>query len=310
MRIIRGLHNLHDQIGNCVATIGNFDGVHRGHSEVVKVISRKGKEFGLPVVVIVFEPQPLEFFKPDQAPPRLTKLREKLQYLSALPVDAVLVLNFDRQLAALSPVQFIREILLDGLKIRHLTIGDDFRFGQQRKGDFSLLKETGKTSGFDVASVRSFLIDGQRVSSTLIREALGQGDLEKVYRLLGRNYSICGRVVHGEKRGRSIGFPTANIRVCRKKSPVQGVFAVKMKGLGGRTMNGIANVGSRPTIEGDETVLLEAHLFDFDEEIYGQHVEVFFLKKIRDEQKFSSVEQLRKQIIMDSETARLALSVN
>ncbi|RLA24050.1 MAG: bifunctional riboflavin kinase/FAD synthetase [Gammaproteobacteria bacterium] len=305
MRIIRGLHNLADQFDGCVATIGNFDGVHSGHRMVVDKLARKGDSLGLPIVVIIFEPQPMEFFSPDKAPARLTRFREKIRYLSGLSVDAVLVLEFNQRFAALQADDFIKKVLVEGLKIKHLIVGDDFRFGEQRQGNFSLLKKYGRASGFGVGSMDSFLINNERVSSTLIRNALSEGELRKASDYLGRDYSICGRVVQGKKIGRSIDFPTANIKVNRKKSPVQGVFAVRMTGLGERVIDGVANVGIKPTLEGERTILLEVHLFDFDEDIYGCHVEVHFVKKIRDEQKFDSLEALKEQIKKDSEVARL-----
>jgi riboflavin kinase/FMN adenylyltransferase len=306
MRVIRGLHNLAGQFAGCVATIGNFDGVHLGHQKVVRQLAEKGQQLGLPVVVAVFEPQPMEFFKPDQAPARLSRFREKIQQLSALPVDAVLILEFNKKFSELKAADFIKEVLVDGLKVKHLMIGDDFHFGLRRQGDFFLLKKEGATFGFSVESMNSHLVESERVSSTLIREALGRGALGRAAVYLGRNYSICGRIVQGNQIGRSIGFPTANIKVNRKKSPIQGVFAVKMSGISGRLISGVANVGIRPTLEGDKQLLLEVHLFDFDEDIYGRHVEVQFIKKIRSEQKFDSFDELKKQIKKDSEVARLA----
>lgn len=305
MRIIRGLHNLPGKIDRCVATIGNFDGVHIGHRKVVEQISKKGRHLGQPVVVVTFEPQPLEFFRPQQAPARLTRFREKICFLSTLPVDAVVVLGFDGKQAAQSPDQFISQVLVNGLSISHLVVGDDFRFGKGREGDFSLLQEAGGRHGFGVESMESFCIDGVRVSSTLVRKALEKGDLSLARKYLGRDYSICGRVVHGDKRGRMIGYPTANIKVNRKKTPIGGVFAVRMKGVKEGPVSGVANIGVRPTFTGDQTIVLETHLFDFSEEIYGRHVEVEFLEKIRDERKFDSFEQLKEQILIDTEKARM-----
>ncbi len=306
MKVIRGLHNLSGQFTGCVATIGNFDGVHLGHQQVVQQLAEKGRQLGLPVVVAIFEPQPMEFFKPDQAPARLSRFREKIQQLSTLPIDAVLILEFNKKLSELEAADFIKEVLVDGLKVKHLMIGDDFHFGLQRQGDFSLLKKVGAISNFSVESMNSHLVKSERVSSTLIREALNRGALDVAAAYLGRNYSMCGRIVQGNQIGRSIGFPTANIKVNRKKSPIQGVFAVKMSGIDGRLISGVANVGIRPTLEGDKQLLLEVHLFDFDEDIYGRHVEVQFIKKIRSEQKFGSFDELKAQIKKDSEVARLA----
>jgi len=306
MKIIRGLHNLQGKVSGCVATIGNFDGVHLGHQMVVERLAKKGSELGLPTAVIIFEPQPMEFFNPNSAPARLTRFREKIEYLSRLSVDTVLVLEFNHPFSSLKADEFVDQVLVEGLKLKHLIVGDDFRFGEQRQGDFSFLQKSGGLHGFGVENTNSFLVNNERVSSTLIRNALREGLLKKASDYLGRDYSICGRVVHGKKIGRSIDFPTANIKVNRKKSPIQGVFAVRMSGLGGRVIDGVANIGVKPTLEGDSRLLLEVHLFDFDEEIYGQHVEVHFIKKIREEQKFGSLDALKQQIRKDSEVARLA----
>ncbi len=306
MRIIRGLHNLQGKVAGCVATIGNFDGVHLGHQMVVDQLANRGKLLNLPTVVIIFEPQPMEFFNAEKAPARLTRFREKVEYLSQLSVDTILVLEFNRQFSSLKADEFVNKVLVEGLMIKHLIVGDDFRFGEQRRGDFSFLKKSGGRYGFDVESMDSFLLNSERVSSTLIRNALASGALNKASNYLGRDYSMCGRVVHGKKIGRSIDFPTANIKVNRKKSPIQGVFAVRMIGLGNRVIDGVANIGVRPTLKGGRALLLEVHLFDFEEDIYGCHVEVLFIKKIRDEQKFDSLDALKQQIKKDSEVARLA----
>jgi riboflavin kinase/FMN adenylyltransferase len=306
MRIIRGLHNLQDKVAGCVATIGNFDGVHLGHQMVVEQLAKKGQLLNLPAVVIIFEPQPMEFFGEGKAPARLTRFREKVEQLSQLAVDTVLVLEFNRQFSSLKADEFVNKVLVDGLKVKHLIVGDDFRFGEQRQGDFSFLQQSGSQYGFDVESMNSFLLNNERVSSTLVRNALALGALKKASNYLGRDYSMSGRVVHGKKIGRSIDFPTANIKVNRKKSPIQGVFAVRMTGLGNREITGVANVGVKPTLKGRSALLLEVHLFDFDEDIYGCHVEVLFIKKIRDEQKFDSLEALKQQIKKDSGVARLA----
>ncbi len=228
MELIRGVHNLYPRHRGCVATIGNFDGVHLGHQAVLKQTYEKAREMGLPATVITFEPQPQEFFRPDQAPPRLTRLREKLLALGPHAVDRMLCLNFNEHLANLSAEEFIRNILIDGLGVRYLVVGDDFRFGKGRQGDFHMLVRAGQQHGFEVANTHSFTLDTERVSSTLIREALGRGDLVRVQQLLGRPYSLCGRVAHGDKRGRTIGFPTANIYLHRKNTPILGVYAVQM----------------------------------------------------------------------------------
>lgn len=303
MELIRGLHNLRPSHCGCVATIGNFDGVHLGHQAVIGQLAEQAARFRLPATVIVFEPQPQEFFAPEQAPARLTRLREKLLALRRFAVDRVLCLPFNRRLAAMSADDFLRRVLIDGLAVRYLVVGDDFRFGQGRRGDFAMLCEAGKMHGFEVVNMHTFGVDGDRVSSTRIRRALECGDLAGAERLLGREYRMSGRVAHGDKRGRTIGFPTANLHLHRKASPVQGVFAVEVFGLPGEPVPGVANVGNRPTVDGTRT-LLEVHLFDFDADIYGRHVQVSFLHKLRSEMRFESFAALKQQIETDAQQAR------
>jgi riboflavin kinase / FMN adenylyltransferase len=304
MRLALGLQSPHLPLAGCVATIGNFDGVHSGHRAVIERLAIEGQRLELPVCVVLFEPQPREYFDPNNAPPRLMRLREKVDRLSELPVDYTLILRFNRSLASQAPETFIETILIRALRTHYLVIGDDFRFGRQRQGDFRLLQAYGARAGFAVADTPSVVIDGERVSSTLIREALLAGDLGRAARLLGKPYEVCGRIIHGQKRGRSIGFPTANLLMQRKNTPVQGVFAVTMRGLGAAPLPGVANVGSRPTVTGDETVLLETHLLDFSGDLYGQRVEVEFHQKLRDERRFSGLPALRAQIEQDIKTAR------
>ncbi len=303
MELIRGLHNLRPHHHGCVATIGNFDGVHLGHQHVLGELAEKAEEMGVPAVVITFEPQPQEFFVPDNCPGRLTRFREKMKALRRLAVDRVFALHFRPELAGMDPEAFIRQVLVDGLGIRYLVVGDDFCFGRNRRGNFTMLQEAGREHGFQVVNMHTFQLDGERVSSTRIRKALCNGDLNEAEKLLGRPYRMCGRVAHGHKRGRLIGFPTANIHLHRKVSPIEGVFAVEMFGIEGEPVAGVANVGTRPTVNGTRTIL-EAHLFDFSENIYGRHVSVDFLGKIRDEQKFDSFDLLKEQILRDAEQAR------
>lgn len=306
--MIRWLANLKPLKGGCVLTIGNFDGVHLGHKAVIESLARRGAELGLPVAVMLFEPQPLEYFLGDNAPSRLTRLREKILRLAELPVDHVLILHFNQTFANQEPEDFIRKVLVEGLHVKHLVVGDDFHFGKSRRGNVAMLRRAGEIAEFDVEDTPSFQVDGQRVSSTLIRDALGAGDLARAKKLLGRHYSVCGRVAHGQKRGRLLGFPTANIRMFRKNTPVEGVFAVTMTGIGGREIPGVANVGTRPTVGGGKSVLLETHLFRFDGEIYGRTVEVHFRKKIREELRFNSFEELRAQIGKDVAAAKEILA--
>jgi riboflavin kinase/FMN adenylyltransferase len=308
MHLIRGIHNLPPHHGGCVATIGNFDGVHLGHQAVFRNLVEKARELGLPTVVITFEPQPQEFFAPEQAPARLTRLREKLRAMRDAGVKALLLLEFNRRLASMEAEEFVERILVRGLGVQFLFVGDDFRFGRGRRGDFRMLCDLGENNGFAVQNMHTFRLSEDRVSSTRIREALTQGDLATAALLLGRPYSICGRVAHGDKRGRTIGFPTANLDLHRRVSPVRGVFAVRVHGLGDPARPGVANIGTRPTVNGDTRFLLEVHIFDFAAEIYGAHVEVEFCRKLRDEKRFASFEQLRRQISQDAWQARSLLS--
>ena len=302
--IIRGFHNLPSTTGNgCVATIGNFDGVHLGHQAVLNQLAMKADMLHLPAVVITFEPQPFEYFVPEKAPARLTRFREKVEALSAYSIRHLCVLRFNRQLADMSAEMFIQRLLVEGLQVRYLVVGDDFRFGKGRMGDFALLQQAGRAHGFQVVNMHTFAVDQMRVSSTRIREALNQGDLGLAEKLLGRPYRMSGRVAHGDKRGRQLGFPTANIYLHRHKVPLSGVYAVQLFGIDEEPVNGVANIGVRPTIGGGKA-LLEVHLFDFNREIYGAHVQVYFLCKLRDEGKFSSLKQLSQQIRKDAQQAR------
>lgn len=291
-----------------MATIGNFDGVHLGHQAVFKALRVRALEYGLPSLVITFEPQPLEYFRPQQAPARLTRVREKLHLIRAAHIDRVLLLRFDQDLAMMPAQNFIREILVDALGIRHLYVGDDFRFGRQRMGDFGLLSAEGGRHGFAVESLPTVSDTCGRISSTRIREALASGDLQTARCCLGRDFSISGRVEHGHKRGRTIGFPTMNVGLARRSSPLRGVYAVQVDGLEAVAVNGVANIGNRPTLQGDDRFLLEVHLFDFDRLVYGEQVTVRFLQRIRDEKKFESFDELRSQILRDATMARELLA--
>jgi riboflavin kinase/FMN adenylyltransferase len=308
MILIRGMHNLRPRHRGCVATIGNFDGVHQGHQAVFRHLLAKGAEYRLPDQVITFEPQPQEYFAPQVAPARLTRLREKLQALQETGLQRVLLLEFNARLAAMDATDFVREVLVDGLGIRFLLVGDDFRFGRDRRGDYRLLCDQGREQGFAVEDMNTFRLNRDRVSSTRIREALTQGDLTGAAALLGRPYCICGRVGHGAQRGRTLGFPTANIDLHRRVSPVHGVVAVWVRGLKGGPRPGVANIGSRPTISGASHDLLEVHLLDFAGNLYGTHLQVELVARLRNEMRFGSVVELRHQIVRDAEQARLLLS--
>ena len=303
MELVRGLHNLRPEHRGCAATIGSFDGIHLGHQAVLTQLAAEGRERRLPVTLITFEPQPREYFMPEEAPPRLTRFREKLEVLQHCGVDRVVCLRFNAWLASLTADEFIQQIMLDGLAVKYLVVGDDFRFGKGRIGDYALLQQAGETHGFPVVTMPTFNVGNHRVSSTRIRVALNEGDFSSAETLLGRPYWMSGRVAHGDKRGRTIGFPTANIFMHRNAVPVNGVFAVEMCGIDDRPIAGVANVGTRPTVDGSRA-LLEVHLFDFDRDIYGRHVQVSFLKKLRPERKFESFELLKRQIERDAEQAR------
>ncbi len=304
MHLIRGLSHLEPFKNGCVLSIGNFDGLHLGHRAVIKKLAERGEALGLPVVIMTFEPQPLEYFLGDNAPSRLMCLREKVIEFTKLPVDNLLMVRFNRYFANCDAEQFIDDILINKLNVKHLVIGDDFHFGKARRGNFAMLKEKGKLYGFNVEDTGSCQVEGLRISSTLIRDALGAGDLIQAEKLLGHCYSVCGRVAHGEKLGRTIGYPTANIKMFRKNTPVNGVFAVTMTGIDGLELEGVANVGTRPTVDGGSKVVLETYLFDFDKEIYGRYVEVRFKQKIRDEIRFQSLEQLKARIEKDVAEAK------
>ncbi|MDE9466549.1 bifunctional riboflavin kinase/FAD synthetase [Xenorhabdus bovienii] len=303
MELIRGVHNIRARHHGCVLTIGNFDGVHRGHQALLKHLKQEGLRSGLPTIVMIFEPQPLEVFAADKAPARLTRLRDKIRYLSQYGVDYLLCVKFDRNFAANSPEAFVSRLLVEKLGVKFLAIGDDFRFGKNRLGDFHYLQQAGKQYGFDVASTDSFCDSGLRISSTAIRQALQDDDLALAETLLGHPYSISGRVVHGNRLGRTIGFPTANLPLKRRVAPVKGVYAVEVYGLGDKPLPGVANIGNRPTVAGLGQQL-EVHLIDTQMDLYGRHIDVVLRKKLRDEQRFASLDALKQQIANDVVAAR------
>jgi riboflavin kinase/FMN adenylyltransferase len=303
MKFIRGIHNLNEQHRGCVLTIGNFDGVHRGHQALMSRLCEEGRKRNLPVVVVVFEPQPLELFAGDKAPARLTRLREKLRYMAEAGVDKVLCVRFDRRFAALSAQRFISDLLVEKLDVKYLAVGDDFRFGAGRQGDFLLLQKAGAEYGFEVVSTETFCDGGKRISSTAVRQALAVDDLALAQSLLGHPFTISGRVVHGDALGRTLGFPTANLPLRRSVSPVKGVYAVEVRGLTPEPLPGVANIGTRPTVKGLRQQL-EVHLLDINMDLYGRHIDVVLKQKIRNEQRFASLEALKEQIANDVVTAR------
>ncbi|WED43851.1 bifunctional riboflavin kinase/FAD synthetase [Legionella cardiaca] len=302
MKLLRGLENIPDFSQGTVATIGNFDGVHRGHQALLKKLRIQADKMRLPLVVLLFEPQPGEFFYRQQAPARLTSLREKIDVLKRCNVDYVCCLKFNKELALMTAQDFARHYFFSLLQIKYLLVGEDFRFGQQRKGDVHLIREIGKDIDCLVETFPDVSLDSQRVSSTKVREALAKGDLVQASRLLGRTYSLCGRVTKGDGRGRQWGIPTANLSMHKLSLPLRGVFCVQIKRKD-VWLSGVANLGSRPTVDGTKNIL-EVHLFDFDENLYGEMLQVFFLHKLRDEIKFSSVDALIKQIHDDVDMAK------
>jgi riboflavin kinase/FMN adenylyltransferase len=284
-------------------TIGNFDGVHKGHQALLKLLKAKAQDLYVPTVVITFEPQTSEYFTQGKAVPRLTRWREKFNALAGQQVDAVLVLRFNAKLAALSADEFIDQVLVQGLGVKHIMVGDDFKFGKARQGDFAFLEKAGVKKGFTVAAMESVVLDNERISSTRVRKALENADNALATKLLGRPYTMEGRVMHGDKLGREIGFPTANIFLHRKAAPVAGVYVVRMHGLQSKPLPGVANIGTRPTVNGTRS-LLEVHLFDFNQDIYHQQVSVEFCEKLRDEERYDSIELLTEQIKLDALAAR------
>jgi riboflavin kinase/FMN adenylyltransferase len=302
MRVFRGIPARADV--PIALTIGNFDGVHLGHRAMIARLAEMARPPALPVAVMTFEPQPQEFFAPDQAPARLTSLHEKLTILRDCGIDRAYVCRFDYAFAQLSASEFIARILKDGLAVRRLLVGDDFRFGARRSGDFSLLKSRAPTSGFQVEAMTSVVVAGERVSSTVIRTRLEQGDFSGAGQLLGRPYAITGRVVDGDKLGAKIGYPTANVQLKRAKAPLSGIFVVEVDGLGNRAMPVVASLGVRPTVKERGSPTLEVHLFDFNASLYGRRIAVRFLKKLRDEQKFADIDGLVAQMDRDAAAAR------
>ena len=322
MRLIRGLHNLHRSTqaadhpfpGGSVATIGNFDGVHRGHEAIIEQVRQKAQGLGVPSVAMVFEPQPREYFAGADAPPRLMRFREKLEALWCRGIDTVVCLQFTPRLRNLSAMEYVEQVLIDGLHVRHLVVGDDFRFGCDRGGDFRLLKEVGEQRGFSVENTETVLLDGERISSSRIRQALAGNRLADAAALLGRAYTIEGRVIHGQALGRTIDAPTANIGLGQKKPALSGIYVVRVESADGLSLKtgcpqayGAANIGMRPTVGGTHP-LLEVHVLDFSGELYGRRLKVTFLANLREEVKFDSLDALKKQIQQDFADARAWLA--
>lgn len=285
------------------AVIGNFDGVHRGHQALLTALRNMASQAKLPMLVIVFEPQTREYFLKEQSPPRLTSLRKKLQIFQQFDVNYVCCLRFNHHVASMSAVEFAEKIIFSRLKVKHLYVGKDFRFGHDRLGDAHLLQKIGQTHQAQVTVAADVILDHNRVSSTLIRQALQAGHLQEAERWLGRTFSICGRVIYGDAQARIWGIPTANIKLSKRPLPVYGVFFVKVKLPDNSVWFGVANVGCRPTLDGQKN-LLEIHIFNFSGSLYGERLEVFFLHKLRNEQKFASKDELIAQIHADVAAAR------
>jgi riboflavin kinase / FMN adenylyltransferase len=314
MQIYRHHPPLHAQ-GPCVLTIGNFDGVHRGHLAVLDHLSKIGKAMGLPVAVLTFDPHPKEYFErlgKGRAPHRIHSLRDKACALKAAGVDQLIVAHFNKRLASMPAEKFIESYLVKTLQIQHLYVGDDFQFGAGRLGNFEMLKTQGLRHGYSVERMPTLEIDGERISSSLARQSLGQGNFSRAAQLLGRPYSISGKVIHGQKLGRTLGFPTLNMLVpgssrLGTKPLLHGIYAVRINHLSGKSFSGVASLGTRPAVEKNGRFLLETHVFDFSGNAYGQTVSVEFVEKLRDEAHYDSLEALTAQINLDAKQAKQIL---
>lgn len=307
MELVRGLNSVSKALRGCVLTVGNYDGVHLGHQQMIQALKRRAAEIGAPSTVLVFEPSSKEFIDPDAAPARLTRWREKFAALAALEVDRLVTLRFNECMRAMSPGDFVDQLIVRGLGARHVVVGHDFRYGSQACGTIDSLKAAGRSHGFGVEQIAPFVLGGVRVSSTLVRERLECADYMGAARLLGRPYRMIGHVAHGRELGRTFGFPTANLHLMRRKSPTWGVIAVRVHGIEAGPRDGVASLGTRPTVNGVEP-LLEVHVFDFDGDLYGRLIEVEFVAKLRDEIKFDTVESMVEQMKVDAANARELLS--
>lgn len=307
MKVFRGLPNPLAR-APCALTIGNFDGVHRGHQALLARVRGAASALALDAAVMTFEPHPREFFArragdPTQAPPRIANLRDKLQSLSDHGVDRVIVEHFSEHFAALSPQAFTERVLVDGLHVKWLMVGDDFRYGARRAGDVGQLAAAGRAHGFHVEILPAVMHGSERISSSAVRAALAAGDFVQAERLLGHPYAISGHVIHGQKLGRTLGYPTLNLRVPHRPA-LSGIFVVRVHGLGGQPLPAVASLGVRPTVDAQGRVLLEVHLFDADPSCYGALVRVEFLAKLRDEEKFAGLPALTDAIARDAAAAR------
>lgn len=303
MQVFSSTTEARQSLGSCVATIGKYDGMHLGHQRILDELLQESQTLGLPAVVILSEPQPEEFFSGEQAPARLNPFDDKVRFLEGYGIDAVFLLAFDAACSRQHAGDFVQAFLVDGLGLRSLVVGDDFRFGRDRGGDIALLQRLAPELGFRMITVAPCRESGERVSSTLVRQYLEQGDCARVAQLLGRPYSIGGEVIRGRQLGRQIGVPTANIALARTTLPLRGVFAVQAR-VAGETFAGVANIGYKPTVTQESQPSLEVHLLDVERDLYGQHMEVRFLRKLRDERKFAGLDELKAQIQRDIDAAR------
>ena len=307
MELVRGLHNISRTPEGCVLTVGNYDGVHLGHQKMIGALKARATELRSAATVLVFEPSSKEFIDPEGAPPRLTRWREKFLALAAQGVDRLVTLRFDEYVREMTPACFVDELIVAALGTRHIVVGNDFRYGCNAGGTIDSLRAAGEARGFGVEQIAPFVFDGVRVSSTAVRERLAQSDFAGAQRLLGRPYRMLGRVVHGRELGRTLGFPTANLRLMRRRPPVQGIMAVRVFGIAPQALIGVASLGTRPTVAGTD-MLLEVHVFDFAQDLYGREIEVEFVAKLRDEVKFDSLDALIVQMKVDAAQARDLLS--
>ncbi len=311
MRLVRHLVDLpHSELADgSVVTIGAYDGLHLGHTQLLDRVKRTAREKGWPAIVMSFEPTPKEFFAAASPPARLMRFREKYEALADYGIDIFYCPRFDAAMRGIRADAFVRQILVQGLNARHIVVGDDFQFASRREGTIEHLRRARKALQFDLDQVASIIVDGVRVSSTKIRDALADGNVERATALLGRPYRMSGKVVEGRKVGRSLGYATANVDIRRRQSAVLGIFAVRVHGLANGPIDGVASVGTRPTFDLCKPVL-EVHLFDFDANIYGEYIHVDFLAHLRAEEKFASVDELVAQMTIDAENARMALAAH
>lgn len=306
MKLIRGLENLRQDLRGCVATVGTYDGLHLGHQALLRHLAVRGARLARPTVMVTFEPMPREYLTPASPPPRLTTLRERWRVLQHLPLDYLWVLRFNERLRSMNGDEFA-QVLARNLGAAAVVVGHDFKFGRGAEGTAAVLEKAGQRLGFEVDVVPAVQLDDVRVSSSAVRDAVARGDFKQAQRWLGRPYSMVGPVVHGNRLGTKLGFPTANLRPRRLRSPLQGIFAVRVRGAGAGALPGVASYGTRPSVHG-VVPILEAHIFDFDADIYGDEIEVEFVAKLRDELYFASLDEMVQQMHRDAAEARQRLN--